>query len=504
MPAKTIMVQGTTSDAGKSIIVTALCRILSDMGYTVAPFKSQNMSLNSGVTEDGREIARSQIVQALAARAKPIAEHNPILLKPKEKNSSQIMLLGKPYLDYQYEEYYTNCVPELIPHVKKTLDFLCQENDIVVIEGAGSPAEINLMDCEIANMFVARLHDTPVILVADIDRGGVFASIYGTEKLLPPEDQKLMKGFIINKFRGNFNVLKPGIEQIEDLTGKKCLGVVPYISTLHIPAEDSQNLQRSNSRGLIDVKIIRLPQLANFTDFEPLAWEPTLKVTYVETLADLGSPDVIIIPGTKNTVKDFLWFEATGFARQIRELHQNGTLIVGICGGYQFLGEEIDDSGVEGGKPATIPALGLLPVRTEFKTYNKITKQVKAEVVGLPDFKGIEVTGYEIHMGRVWPKPYAKAFLRTISKESTSEEGIISTINEDGSVIGTFLHGFWDHDAFRHKFIEYLFKRKKITHLFPDQKLISYGGSIEMAIQEIAKVVKEHVDIDYITKIMEL
>ncbi len=504
MPAKMIMVQGTTSDAGKSIIVTALCRIFSDKGYTVAPFKSQNMSLNSGVTEDGREIARSQIVQALAARVKSIAEHNPVLLKPKEKNSCQIMLLGKPFVDYQYEDYYTKHVPELIPHIKKALDFLRNNNDLVIIEGAGSPAEINLMQREIANMFVAKLHETPVILVADIDRGGVFASIYGTIKLLPPEDQKLVRGFIINKFRGNLDILKPGIEQIEALVGKKCLGVVPFMPNLRIPAEDSQNLQRSNSQGVLDIKIVRLPQLSNFTDFEPLAWEPALKVTYVDTPADIGTPDALIIPGTKNTVKDFRWFKEKGFVNRLKELLQNGTLIIGICGGYQFLGEELIDSGVEGGTPATIPALGLLPVRTEFKSYEKITRQVNAEVVGLPDFEGVKVSGYEIHNGRVWPKAHAKEFLRLEESNPSSDQGIISTISDNGSVIGTFLHGFWDNDEFRHKFIEYLFKRKKLTHLLPQITSISYARSIEKAIQEITKVVKEHVDLEYIIKILEL
>ncbi|OGN89921.1 MAG: cobyric acid synthase CobQ [Chloroflexi bacterium RBG_13_48_10] len=497
------MVQGTTSDAGKSIIATALCRIFSDKGFTIAPFKSQNMSLNSGVTEDGREIARSQIVQAMAARAKPIAEHNPVLLKPKEKNASQIMLLGRPFTDYNYEDYYPKCVPQLIPHVKNTLNFLRENNDIVVIEGAGSPAEINLMHREIANMFVAKLHNSPVILVADIDRGGVFASIYGTIKLLPPEEQSLVKGFIINKFRGNLDILKPGIAQIEELVGKKCLGVVPYIPNLRIPAEDSQNLQKSNSQGIIDIKIIRLPQMANFTDFEPLAWEPTLKVTYIEAPAELGTPDVIIIPGTKNTVKDFQWFEEMGFVDWIKKLHQTGTLIVGICGGYQFLGEEIIDSGVEGGAPVTVSTLGLLPLGTEFKSYNKITKQVTTEVVGLPDFNGVKVDGYEIHMGRVWPKSQAKLFLRESERALDSEEGIISTVSEDGSILGTFLHGFWDNDAFRHKFIEYLFKRKKIP-LSSELKLISYAGSIEKGIQEIAQAVKNHVDVGYIANLLEL
>lgn len=498
------MVQGTTSNAGKSLVVSALCRIFSDIGYSVAPFKSQNMSLNSGVTEDGCEIARSQIVQAIAARVKPIAHHNPVLLKPKGEEVSQIVLLGKPFADYRYEEYYWKYVPLLIPHVKESLELLRANNDVVVIEGAGSPAEINLMGGEIANMFVAKLTQTPVILVADIDRGGVFAAIFGTIKLLPPEEQDLITGFVINKFRGNLKILQPGIAQMEALVEKKCLGVVPFIPDLRIPAEDSQDLRKSNQSGVLDIKIIRLPQISNFTDFEVLAWEPTLRVTFVDNPSELGTPDAIIIPGTKNSVKDFLWFEKKGFTTMVQALHEQGTFIVGICGGYQFLGEEIIDSGVEGGIAATYSALGMLPIRTEFEEYEKITKQVQATVIGLPEFKGLEVEGYEIHMGRIWPKPHAKPFLQVNPNPNGCQDGTLSTISEDGTVLGTCLHGFWDNDNFRHKFIEYLFAGRRQIGMQEKKQEINYQGAVEHAIQDIAKVVREHVDLEYIMQIMGL
>lgn len=286
MKCKALMVQGTTSYAGKSMLVAALCRIFSDMGYKVAPFKSQNMSLNSFVTEDGAEIARSQAVQAIAARAKPISEHNPILLKPKGDLSSQIILMGKLFADYHVKNYYSDFIPQLIPSIKKSLSTLQENNDIIIIEGAGSPAEINLADVEIANMFVAKLINAPVILVADIDRGGVFASIYGTIKLLKTEEQNLIKFFVINKFRGDVKILKRGFDQFEDLVGKKCIGVIPYIQNLKLPAEDSLSLEESESIGNLEVKIIRLPRISNFTDFEALSWEPEVHISYVNSPED--------------------------------------------------------------------------------------------------------------------------------------------------------------------------------------------------------------------------
>ena len=309
------------------------------------------------------------MVQAIAARAKPISEHNPILLKPKGDLSSQIILMGKPFADYHVKNYYSDFIPQLIPSIKKSLSTLQENNDIIIMEGAGSPAEINLADVEIANMFVAKLINAPVILVADIDRGGVFASIYGTIKLLKPEEQNLIKFFVINKFRGDVKILKRGFDQFEDLVGKKCIGVIPYIQNLKLPAEDSLSLEESESIGNLEVKIIRLPRISNFTDFEALSWEPEVHISYVNSPEDLDQADLIVIPGTKNTISDLEWMEQKGFTSKLHELKKLGYLIMGICGGYQILGKSIIDMNIEGNSIGEYQGLGFLPIRTEFKSF---------------------------------------------------------------------------------------------------------------------------------------
>ncbi len=494
------MVQGTNSDAGKSIFVAALCRIFSDMGYKVAPFKSQNMSLNSFVTDNGEEIARSQVLQSMAARIKPRTEFNPILLKPKGDRTSQIILMGKPYADYHAKNYYSEFIPKLIPYVKKTIKLLRKEYDIIIIEGAGSPAEINLADQEIANMFIARMTNSPVILIADIDRGGVFASIYGTIKLLTPEEQNLIKYFVINKFRGEIDILKSGIDQIEKKTGKECLGVIPFIHDLKLPAEDSVSLGNDIKEGNIKVKIIRLPRISNFTDFEPLSWESDIQITYESTPENLSEADLIIIPGTKNTIKDLIWMEQRGFNTKLRELEKLGYLIIGICGGYQILGKNIIDKGIEDDKEANYQGLGLLPVNTEFLSYDKITRQIKAEIIGLDPFNDCIIDGYEIHMGKVILEPGINVFLKIINKENNSQNQYIGAINEQKNVMGTFLHGFWDNDEFREKFIEFLYSRKNIKR--SKFKKEGYRELIEKNIKRLTKVVKESLDFKKILKLI--
>lgn len=500
MLGKTLMVQGTTSDAGKSILVAALCRIFSDMGYKVAPFKSQNMSLNSFVTEDGAEIARSQVVQAMAARIKPIAEHNPVLLKSKGDSASQIILMGKPFADYHVKNYYTNYIPQLISHIKKSFKKLQKNNDIIIIEGAGSPAEINLADNEIANMFIAKLANAPVILIADIERGGVFASLYGTIKLLKPEEQNLIKFFVINKFRGDLEILKPGIEQLEKLIGIKCIGVLPYIQSLRLPAEDSMYLEKNEYGGNLEVKIIRLPRISNFTDFEVLSWEPEIHVSYINTTEQLVNADLIIIPGTKNTIKDLLWLEKNGFCSKLRELEQLGYLIAGVCGGYQILGKCIIDKGIEGDSIGRYKGLGLLPIQTEFLSYNKITRQIQAEIIGHSYFNGQLIEGYEIHMGKVIHEQGAIPLLKVKDKRNKSQGGFIGAINDRKTVFGSLIHGFWDNDEFRKKFIEYLYYRKNIK-----KKIIkksSYKEIIERNIQRLSKIVKENLNLQDIVNIL--
>ncbi|MFX1392553.1 MAG: cobyric acid synthase [Promethearchaeota archaeon] len=502
MLGRALMVQGSTSYAGKSTLVAALCRIFNDMGYKVAPFKSQNMSLNSFVTEDGAEIARSQIVQAMAARIKPIAEINPVLLKPKGDASSQIILMGKPFADCDAKNYYRDFIPQLKPCVQQSLSKLLKGNDIVIIEGAGSPAEINLAENEIANMFIAKLINTPVILIADIDRGGVFASIYGTIKLLKPDEQKLIRYFVINKFRGNFEILKPGILRIEELVGIKCNGVIPYIQNLKLPAEDSVSLENNERGGYLKVKIIHLPRISNFTDFEPLSWEPEVYVSYVNSPEQLNDADLIIIPGTKNTIKDLLWMEKKGFISKLRELEKNGYLIVGICGGYQILGNNIIDMSIEGDSNSNYKGLGFLPIQTEFLTYNKITRQIQAEIIGFPIFNGQTINGYEIHMGNIILELGAIPLLKRKEKLNFSQDLSIGAINEKKTVFGTLIHGFWDNDEFRRKFIDFLFQRKTIKK--PTEKKSNYKEIIERNIQKLAKVVEKNLNIKNIMNILEI
>ncbi len=498
--SKVLMVQGTTSDAGKSIFVAALCRIFSDMGFKVAPFKSQNMSLNSFVTEDGAEIARSQVLQSIASRTKPRADFNPILLKPKGDRTSQIMLMGKPYAEYDAKDYYSKFIPKLIPYIKEAFERLQKEFDIIIIEGAGSPAEINLADKEIANMFVAKLFNAPVILIADIDRGGVFASIYGTIKLLKPEEQDLIKYLVINKFRGEKDILKDGIDQIEALTRKECLGVIPYIHDLKLPAEDSVSLRSDEKDGMIKVKIVRLPRISNFTDFEPLSWEPDIQISYVNEPERLDDADLIIIPGTKNTIKDLLWLKQKGFQAKLLELEKLGYIIIGICGGYQILGKKIVDKGIEGDEVADYHGFGLLPIRTEFLSHKKITKQIHAEVVHLQPFNGCNIDGYEIHMGKVSLEPGSKPFLKIINQKNSSQETYIGATNKNKNVIGTLLHGFWDNDEFRNKFIDFLYSRKNLKR----KKLNDEGFHeiIEKNIGKLAKIVKDSLDFKKILRLM--
>ena len=496
------MVQGTASHAGKSLLVAALCRIFNDMGYRVAPFKSQNMSLNSFITEDGAEIARSQVVQALAARTKPIAEFNPVLLKPKGDASSQVILMGKPFIDSKAGNYYAHIVPQLIPHVKKALSKLQKEFDIVIIEGAGSPAEINLAEKEIANMYIAKLANAPVILIADIERGGVFASLYGTIKLLEPEEQALIKFFIINKFRGDVEILKDGIGQLEKMVGIKCNGVLPFIQDLKLPAEDSISLEKIESGGSLEVKVIKLPRISNFTDFESLSWEPDIHVSYINNPEELDNADLIVIPGTKNTVKDLLWMEEKDFLEKLKKLEKLGHLIFGICGGYQILGKKIIDRSNEGDSVGTYKGLGFLPIQTEFSTYNKITRQVQAEVIGFPHCNGNLIDGYEIHMGKIIHESEARHLLKIVNLSNQSETPFVGAINEKMNVFGCLIHGFWDNDEFRENFIDFLFLRRNIKR--QTTKRGNFKDLIEKNIKKFAEIVAKNLNIKDILKILEI
>lgn len=451
--AKVIMIQGTTSNAGKSLTVAALCRIFKQDGYKVAPFKSQNMALNSYITKDGLEMGRAQAMQAEAAGIEPDIRMNPILLKPTGEKGSQIVLNGKVFKDMSASRYH-NYKKEMIPHILKAYNSLAGENDIIVIEGAGSPAEINLKDMDIVNMGMAKLVDAPVMIVGDIDRGGVFASLAGTMLLLDEEEKARVKGFVINKFRGDVNLLLPGLRMLEDITNVHVLGVVPYMN-VDIDDEDSLSERLTNQvADSIDIAVIRLPRISNFTDFNVFSMIEGVSLRYVSNIRDFGNPDLVIIPGTKNTIEDLNWLRQTGFEIKIKNHADGGKAVVGICGGYQMLGEKISDPyNVEGG--GEIEGLKLLKINTVFSK-EKTTTQNSGVINKLSGFyeklSEIPVEGYEIHMGQ------SKIIEGT---PITIGNKIVGCVNDN--VAGSYIHGFFDDSMAANAIVEILAKMKGLS-----------------------------------------
>jgi len=453
MPAKTIMIQGTASSVGKSIIVAGLCRIFRQDGYKVAPFKAQNMALNSFVTSEGGEIGRAQAVQAEAAGIEPSVHMNPVLLKPEADASSQVIVLGKVAKNLKASQYYSY-TPKLLKIIKDSLDHLRATYDIVVIEGAGSPAEINLKEREIVNMRVAKMANAPVLLVGDIDRGGVFASLVGTLELLNEQERDLIKGFIINKFRGDLKLLKPGLDMLEKRTGKPVLGVIPYFRGIAIAQEDSVYLderQATSANGTIDVAVIRLPHISNYDDFDPLE-KQGCTVRYVSSTSELGNPDLLILPGTKSTIADLIHLRQQGLMQVIIKLAQSGVPIIGICGGYQMLGKKILDPEKIESKQDSIAGLGLLNSTTIFNSA-KTTTQIKARVAaddGL--FKGLKdmhITGYEIHMGQTTSQNCLPA-LRVFETPQGKVNYFDGAVSKSGLIFGTYIHGLFNNAEFTH------------------------------------------------------
>ena len=426
--ALNIMLQGTMSNAGKSLLAAALCRIFRQDGYRVAPFKSQNMALNSFITKDGGEMGRAQVVQAEAAGIAPDVRMNPILLKPTTDVGSQVIVNGQVRGNMRAMEYYAK-KREFLPDVLAAYESLNREYDIVVIEGAGSPAEINLKQDDFVNMGLARLVDAPVLLIGDIDRGGVFAQLYGTIALLEPDERARVKGTIINKFRGDRSILEPGLRQLEALCGVPVAGVVPY-AQVDIDDEDSlsSRFTRDTARKLLDIAVVRLPRISNFTDFSPFERYENVSLRYVEKVSDLGAPDMILLPGTKSTIADLQWLRESGLEAAILKEASRGTLIFGVCGGYQMLGRSVSDpEGVEAAGVTEIRGLGLLPMDTVFRGA-KVQTQTTGVLSGvkglLSCLNGRAYEGYEIHMGR-------------------SEEKMPPLISS-GSVYGSYVHGIFD------------------------------------------------------------
>jgi adenosylcobyric acid synthase len=459
MPAKTLMIQGTASSVGKSIIVAGLCRIFRQDGLKVAPFKAQNMALNSFVTREGGEIGRAQAVQAEAAGIEPSVYMNPVLLKPEAEASSQVIVLGKVTRSLKASRYY-NHTPKLLKIIEDSLNRLLSAYDIVVIEGAGSPAEINLREREIVNMRVAKMANAPVLLVGDIDRGGVFASLIGTLELLNKQERDLIKGFIINKFRGDLKLLKPGLDMLEKRTGKPVLGVIPYFRGIAMAQEDSVYLDEratTLTNGTVDVAVIRLPHISNYDDFDPLE-EQGCTVRFVSDVSELGHPDLLILPGTKSTVADLIHLRQQGLAQAIAQRARSGIPIIGICGGYQMLGKRIIDPDKVESNQDSIAGLGLLNTTTTFHN-DKTTTQVKARVAAdkglLKGLKDMEITGYEIHMGQTTSHNCLPT-LRVFKTPKGKVDYFDGAVGRNGLIFGTYIHGLFHNIEFTHQLLNRL------------------------------------------------
>ena len=487
--AKCIMVQGTMSGAGKSLLVTALCRIFTQDGYRVAPFKSQNMALNSYVTADGLELGRAQAAQAEAAGIPCDVRMNPILLKPSSDTGSQLIVMGEVRGQYDAKEYF-RMKRALIPEIMKAYNSLAEEHDIIVIEGAGSPAEINLRQDDIVNMGLAELVNAPVILAGDIDRGGVFAQLYGTVALLQPEERKRVIGTVINKFRGDVELLRPGLRQLEELTSLPVLGVIPWMK-IDIDDEDSlaPRLEKTETAGRpLDIAVIRLPHVSNFTDFSPLEEHPAVGVRYVNRMEQLGRPDLIILPGTKNTMGDLRWLREMGLAEEILVLHGSGTAILGVCGGYQMLGRSLSDpENAESG--GTAEGLGLVPCETVFS--GKKTRTRRQAVCDAGPFAGARLEGYEIHMGRT--RSAASPFC---IMEDGTEDGAVAE-----NVFGTYLHGLFDSGELVERVAGWLAERKGIR--IPEQKTENRAAYRNRQYDLLADTVRSSLDMKTIEQAME-
>lgn len=504
--AKSIMFQGTASGVGKSLVTAAFCRIFKQDGYKVAPFKSQNMALNSFITREGMEMGRAQVTQAEAAGIEPNVDMNPILLKPTTDKKCQVILGGKVFKNMDAQEYH-EYKPELMEFVKNTYDKLAKENDVVVIEGAGSPAEINLRESDLVNMGMAKMSDSPVVLIGDIDRGGVFASVAGTLLLLTEEEKKRVKGVIINKFRGDIKILEPGIKMLEDITKVPVLGVIPY-SDLQIEDEDSLADRfriKKEQKGDLKVEVVYLPHVSNFTDFNVLETQEDVDLRFVMKGEAIKNPDLLIIPGTKNTIEDLIYLRESGLEEQIIRAHKRGTVVVGICGGYQMLGQKImDPQGIECGIEE-IAGMGLLNTETTFEG-EKITTRVKSKISNnargyLENLQGLEVEGYEIHMGRtkfLGDVDFLDAIEDRLGETVYEEEG---AINEEGDIIGTYLHGIFDNIGFTRGFLNNIRKKKGLDEI--KSEINSFEEFKNKEYEKLANIVRSHVDIDKIYDILE-
>ena len=498
--AKAIMVQGTMSNAGKSLLAAGLCRIFRQDGYRVAPFKSQNMELNSSITEEGLEMGRAQVMQAEAAGIAPSVKMNPILLKPTNDVGSQVIVNGEVLGTMSARDYF-KFKKELVPKVMEAYEELAAENDIIVIEGAGSPAEINLKEDDIVNMGMAKRAKAPVLLVGDIDRGGVFAQLIGTVMLLEEDERKMVKGLIVNKFRGDKTILDPGIKMLEERSGVPVVGVAPYLD-IQVEDEDSltERFEGHQERGILDLAVIRLPRISNFTDFNPLESIPGVSLRYVRHVHELGSPDMILLPGTKNTMEDLLWMRQNGLEAAVLKEAAKGKIIFGICGGYQMLGETLSDPHhVEAG--GQIKGMGLLPMDTVF-VEAKTRTRVQGHFLELPgilhSMSGIPLEGYEIHMGTSRPNQdavQASKIVDQVTKEE-KEDGLCA-----GNVYGTYVHGVFDREEVTQGLVKALGDWKGID--VSQMTSVDFAAFKESQYDILAAELRRHLDMKKIYEILE-
>ncbi|PLT35940.1 cobyric acid synthase [Bacillus sp. V5-8f] len=488
---KGVMIQGTCSDAGKSFITTVFCRLLANEGVKVAPFKSQNMSNNSYVTVDGCEIGRAQGIQSEAANAEASVYMNPILLKPRSDHSSEIVLFGKSYQTLSGVSYRDSFYEKGLEAIRLSLAKLEASYEVLVLEGAGSPVEINLKDRELVNMKVADLADVPVILVADIERGGIFASIIGTLELLEPSERNRVKGIIVNKFRGDIRLFKDGISWIEQRTGIPVLGVIPYINGHMIEGEDSLSLAdrfSADKKASIDLAIIKLPFLSNYTDMEPFLYEKDVTVRWVEDMSTFGNPDAVIIPGTKSTISDLQFLKKIGLGEKVKDYFQSGGTVIGICGGYQMLCEElIDPEGADTGKKGTNEdGLALIPAKTVFLTKKKTVRTKGTLHSQIEMTEKTQLEGYEIHLGHsTWNNENKK--LPFLMLETGEEDGYYA---EKGRLIGTYMHHLFHNDEWRTIWLNRLREKKQLPPQNPTLMKTEKFKNLDQAVEEIRPFLK--------------
>jgi adenosylcobyric acid synthase len=518
MPARTLMVQGTMSSVGKSLIVAALCRIFRQDGWRVAPFKAQNMALNSFATRDGREVGRAQAMQADAAGVDVTVEMNPVLIKPEADSFAQIVVLGKPWARLPAGEFMSRR-GELWNIVTQSLDSLRARYDLIVMEGAGSPAELNLRRGDLVNMAIAEYAQAPVLLVGDIDRGGIFAQLLGTLALLEESERERVRGLIVNKFRGEARLFDEGVEILEQRGGVRVLGVVPFIHDLRIADEDSVALDttptrtlplrgRERGEGQIDIDVIRLPHISNFDDFDPLRAEADVVVRFVDRVEALGQPDLIILPGTKTTTADLKFLRERGLADRVVELARGGVPTLGICGGYQMLGLAIHDPfGFESDEPE-VEGLGLLPVMTTFADAKQTVRArgcIQADRGLFANARGLVVLGYEIHMGRTsvhsqGGRPQARSvpLQRVMARGEEVAAVFDGTVSADGMIAGTYFHGLFENDALRHTLLANLAARKGWTRAIAPTRFDRHAEY-----DRLAETVRGHLNLGEVYRILD-